>query len=99
MQSARSGLVPGRRKGLIYANVVSMADTMLRVGDVNSDEILEMVRDALDEFEMDYEHVRSEPEDRFPQTAYFYVSSDLSGDIEYVLGRLGEKHGFDSEIL
>jgi hypothetical protein len=52
-----------------------------------------MVRDALDE------HVESEPEDYYPQTAYFHVSSDLSGDADYLLSRLAKEHGLDIEVL
>ena len=72
---------------------------MLRVGNVGSEEDLEVVRDALDVLGTDYEHVSSEPEDSYPQTAYFYVSSDLSEDADNLLYRLSEEHGFDAEIL
>ena len=72
---------------------------MLRVGNVGSEEDLEIVRDALDEIGADYEHVRSEPEDSYPQTAYFYVSSDLSDDVDNLLYRLSEEHGLDAEVL
>ncbi len=73
---------------------------MLRVGNVGSEEALEVVRDALDEIGADYEHVRSEPdEDSYPQTAYFYVSSDLSDDVDNLLTRLSEEHGLDAELL
>jgi hypothetical protein len=75
-------------------------ETMLRVGNVKGEGDLELVRDALDQIGADYEHVRSEPgDDYFPQTAYFYVSSDLSDDIDYLLARLSEDHGFDAEML
>ncbi len=74
-------------------------ETMLRVGNVRTEEDLEVVRDALDELGAGYEHLRSEPEDSYPQTAYFYVSSDLSEDADNLLSRLSEKHGFDAEIL
>jgi hypothetical protein len=46
-------------------------ETMLRVGNVRSEEDLEVVRDALDVLGAEYEHVNSEPEDTYPQTAYF----------------------------
>jgi hypothetical protein len=72
---------------------------MLRVGNVGSEEDLEIVRDALDELGADYEHVRSEPEDSYPQTAYFYVSSYLSDDVDNLLSRLSEEHGLDAELL
>jgi hypothetical protein len=74
-------------------------ETMLRVGNVRTEEDLEVVRDALDELGAGYEHVRSEPEDSYPQTAYFYVSSDLSENADNLLFRLSEEHGFDAEIL
>ena len=74
-------------------------ETMLRVGNIRSEEELEIVRDALDELGAGYEHVRSEPEDSYPQTAYFYVSSDLSEDADDLLYRLSEEHGFDAELL
>ncbi len=76
-----------------------MDETMLRVGNVESEADLEAVRDALDESGADYEHVRSEPEDFYPETAYFYVSSDLAGNAESLLRKLSEEHGFDAEIL
>jgi hypothetical protein len=74
-------------------------ETMLRVGNVGSEDDLEIVRDALDQVGAEYEHVSSEPEDYYPQTAYFYVSSDLSDDIDNMLYRLSEEHGFDVELL
>jgi hypothetical protein len=72
---------------------------MLRVGNVRREEDLEIVRDALDEIGADYEHVRSEPEDSYPQAAYFYVSSDLSANADNLLYRLSDEHGFDAELL
>ncbi len=74
-------------------------ETMLRVGNIGSDEELEIVRDALDEIGANYEHVSSEPEDSYPQTAYFYVSIDVSHDVDDLLSKLSEEHGFDAEIL
>ncbi|HSL01460.1 MAG TPA: hypothetical protein VK869_14085 [Rubrobacteraceae bacterium] len=76
-----------------------MSETMVRVANVRSEEDLELVRDALDELGADYEHVESEPEDYYPQTAYFQLSSDLSGDAEYVLSRLAEERELDIEVL
>ncbi len=76
-----------------------MEETMLRVGNVQSEADLEAVRDVLDESGADYEHIRSEPEDFYPQTAYFYVSSDLARDAENLLRKLSEEHGFDAEVL
>ncbi len=74
-------------------------ETMLRVGNVGSEEDLEILRDALDELGADYEHVRSEPADSYPQTAYFYVSINLSEEADNLLYRLSDEHGFDAEIL
>lgn len=76
-----------------------MSETVLRVANVKSEEELELVRDVLDDLGADYEHVESEPEDYYPQTAYFQVSTDLSDDAEHVLSRLAEEHGLDVEIL
>ena len=72
---------------------------MLRVGNVRSEEELEIVRDILDEIGANYEHVRSEPEDSYPQTAYFQVQFDLSDDVDNLLSQLSEEHGFDAEVL
>jgi hypothetical protein len=76
-----------------------MGETVLRVGNIRSEEDLELVRDILDEIGADYEHVDSEPEDSFPQTAYFQISYDVSGDADNLLARLSEEYGFDPEIL
>lgn len=76
-----------------------MGEAMLRVGNIRSEEDLELVRDVLDEVGADYEHVDSEPEDTFPQTAYFQISYDVSGDADNLLARLSEEYGFDPEIL
>jgi len=76
-----------------------MPESILRVTNLKSEAELELVRDALDEIGADYEHVDSEPEDSYPQTAYFDVSSDLADDIENTLGKLSEEHGFEAEIL
>ena len=72
---------------------------MLRVGNVGSEEDLEVVRDALDELGAIYEHVESDPENSYPQTAYFQIQSGLTGDADHLLARLSEEHGFDAEIL
>jgi hypothetical protein len=69
------------------------------VGNVKSDEELEAVRDVLDALDADYEHVDSEPEDSYPQTAYFQISSNLADDVDNVLSRLSEQYNFDAEIL
>lgn len=72
---------------------------MLRVANVGSEADLELIRDALDQIGASYEHIDSEPEDRYPQTAYFQISTDLSDDAENVLARLSEERGFDAEVL
>jgi hypothetical protein len=77
-----------------------MDETMLRVANVNGDDDLEAVRDALDQLGVIYEHVESDPnEDSYPQTAYFQVGSDLSEDADALLARLSEERGLDAEIL
>ncbi|HYQ83555.1 MAG TPA: hypothetical protein VEP28_06070 [Rubrobacter sp.] len=73
---------------------------MLRVENVREEAALESIRDALDRLGVDYEYLRSEPEDdRFPQTAYFYVPDDSAGDVEWALANLSREHGFDAEVL
>jgi len=75
-------------------------ETMLRVANVGDEAALEQVRDALDRLGVDYEHLRSEPdEDRFPQTAYFSVPDDATEEVERALYRLCGEHGFDAEVL
>ena len=77
-----------------------MDQTMLRVANVGDEAAMESIRDALDLLGIDYEHVRSEPDDdRFPQTAYFYVPDNSAEDVERVLADLSEDHGFDAEVL
>ncbi len=73
---------------------------MLRVANVRSEAALESVRDALDGLGVDYEHVRLEPgEDAYPQTAYFYVPDGSADDVDNIMQRLSEEHGFDAELL
>ncbi len=75
-------------------------ETMLRVGNVGGEAAMESVRDALDQLGITYEYVRSEPdEDRYPQTAYFYVPDDSADDVERALVDLSQEHGFDAEVL
>jgi hypothetical protein len=75
-------------------------ETMLRVANVRSEAVLEGVRDALDLLGVDYEHIRSEPgEDTYPQTAYFYVPDGSADDVDNIMQRLSEEHGFDAELL
>lgn len=76
-----------------------MGETMVRVANVRSEEDLELVRDALDELGAAYEHVESDPEDRYPQTAYFQVSSDLSAEADHALSRLARERDLDIEVL
>jgi hypothetical protein len=74
--------------------------TMLRVANVRDEAALEGIRDVLDRLGVDYEHARSEPDDdRFPQTAYFYVADDSAEDVERALADLSGEHGFDAEVL
>ena len=72
---------------------------MLRVANVETEAALESVRDALDRLGIDYEHLRSEPDDRFPQTAYFYVPDDATEEVERALAALSGEHGLDAEVL
>jgi hypothetical protein len=75
-------------------------EAMLRVENVRDEAAVESVRDALDQLGVDYEHVRSEPDDdRFPQTAYFYVPDDSADYVESALADLSREHGFDAEVL
>ncbi len=75
-------------------------ETMLRVANVGDEAAMESVRDALDGLDVAYEHIRSEPDDdRFPQTAYFYVPGDAAEDVERALAVLSQEHGFDAEVL
>jgi hypothetical protein len=75
-------------------------ETMLRVANVGDEAAMESIRDALDLLDIDYEHLRSEPgDDRFPQTAYFYVPDDSADDVERALADLSQEHGFDAEVL
>lgn len=69
---------------------------MLRVARVESEVELEEIRDLLDELGIEYEHVRSEPEDSYPQAAYFYIPDEAADDVEYLIS---EKHGYDAEVL
>ena len=74
-------------------------EAMLRVGNVRDEAAMESVRDTLDRLGVDYEHVRSEPDDRFPQTAYFYVPDDSAEDVERALADLSTDYGIDAEVL
>ena len=73
---------------------------MLRVDGVRDEAALEAVRDALDRLDVGYRFARAEPdEDRFPQTAYFYVPEAAADAVEEAMGELSEEHGFDAETL
>jgi hypothetical protein len=75
-------------------------ETMLRVANIGNEATIESIRDALDWLGVDYEHVRSEPnEDYYPQTAYFYVPDDSADVVENLMQELSEEHGFDAEVL
>jgi hypothetical protein len=75
-------------------------EAMLRVENVRDEAAMESIRDALDRLGVDYEHVRSEPDDdRFPQTAFFYVPDDSAEDVESTLADLSGAHGFEAEVL
>ena len=75
-------------------------EMMLRVANVGDETVMESVRDALDALGVDYEHIRSEPdEDTYPQTAYFYVSDDSANEVDRAMQKLAEEHGFDAELL
>ena len=75
-------------------------ETTLRVANVGDESVIESIRDALDVLGVDYEHIRSEPdEDTYPQTAYFYVSYESADDVDYVMQKLSEEHSFDAEVI
>jgi hypothetical protein len=73
---------------------------MLRVDNVGDEAALEAVRDALDRLGVDYRFVRAEPvEDRFPQTAYFYVPDSAADAVDNAMRELSGDHGLDAETL
>jgi len=73
---------------------------MLRVYNVGDEATLEAVRDALDRLGVDYRFARAEPdEDRFPQTAYFYVPDAAADAVENAMRDLSGEHGLDAETL
>ncbi len=74
--------------------------TILRVANVRDETAMESIRDALDRLGVDYEHVRSEPNDEYyPQTAHFYVPGDSADDVDHAMQELSEEYGFDAEVL
>ena len=73
---------------------------MLRVDKVRNEDALEAVRDTLDRLGVDYRFARAEPdEDRFPQTAYFYVPDDSAEVVENAMQPVAEEYGLDAETL
>ena len=73
---------------------------MLRVDNVKDEAALEAVRDALDRLGVDYRFARAEPdEDRFPQTAYFYVPDAAADAVDKAMRELSGGHGIDAETL
>ena len=75
-------------------------ETMLRVAHVGDEAAMESIRDLLDQLDVAYEYVRSEPdEDRYPQTAYFYVPDESAEGVEQALADLAQENGFDAEGL
>jgi signal recognition particle subunit SEC65 len=77
-----------------------IGETMLRVANVGDEPAMESIRNVLDQLGITYEYVRSEPdEDRYPQTAYFYVPDDAAENVEQALADLSPEHGFDAEVL
>ena len=73
---------------------------MLRVANVGDEAAMESIRDTLDLLGVDYEHVRSEPnEDYYPQTAYFYVPDDSADEVDRAMQEISEEYGFDAEVL
>ena len=77
-----------------------LGETMLRIANVGGEAALESIRDVLDRLGVDYEHIRSEPdEDNYPQTAYFYVPEASADEVEKALQELSEEFGFEAEVL
>lgn len=74
-------------------------EIMLRVANVENESVLETVRDVLDEIGVEYEHARSEPEDAYPQTAYFYIAEDSSETADHAVSRLSKEYGYEVEVL
>ena len=74
-------------------------EMMLRVANVEGESVLETVRDVLDELGVEYEYARSEPEDEYPQTAYFSVSESSSDTVDHAVSRLSEEYGYEAEVL
>ncbi len=73
---------------------------MLRVDNVGDEAALEAVRDALDRLGVDYRFARAEPdEDRFPQTAYFYVPDSAADAVDEAMRELPGEHGLDAQTL
>ncbi|CAN5244526.1 hypothetical protein BH18ACT10_BH18ACT10_04980 [soil metagenome] len=73
-----------------------MDGTTLHVANVGSDEDIESVRDVLDALGISYEHIDSDPEDSYPQTAYFQIPSNVN---DAPLARLAKERSLDIELL
>ena len=72
----------------------------MRIANVGEEAALETIRDALDRLGVDYEHIRSEPDENYyPQTAYFYVPDASADEVDKVMQELAEEFGFDAEVL
>ncbi len=79
---------------------VVRGETILRVANVRDETAMENIRDALDRLGVDYEHLRSEPnEEHYPQTAYFYVPGDSADQVDHAMQELSKEYGFDAEVL
>lgn len=74
-------------------------EALLRVANVESADGIEEVRDALDDLGIDYEYLRSDPEDSYPQSVYFHVDENAADDVESALRGLSDRRGYDTEIL
>ena len=75
-------------------------DTMLRVANVQDEDAMEAVRDALDRLDIDYRYASSDPdEDTYPQTAYYYVPDEAAADVENAMDQISAEYGIDAETL
>ena len=72
----------------------------MRVANVGSEAAMETIRDTLDRLGVDYEHIRSEPNEAYyPQTAYFYVPDDSADEVDHAMQERSEEYGFGAEVL
>ena len=72
---------------------------MLRVANVRSEAVLEGVRDALDLLGVDYEFIRSEPGEGPSRVDDGMGVDGSADDVDNIMQRLSEEHGFDAELL